>query len=175
MLKNFTLLKKPTTQSLQNMVGPFMQGMLLLGIIYWYSKGLMNMINDYYRSEFNRKLKTEIQEQKLGDLKAPAYDLDDMDQLLNIEMNKEFAFMNYRQENIFDFKPPQLDLSTSSPMDKCYRLNSRKEFFNILFTIVHNYYRIHPINNEICVLSEYKNRRILKESQEADVDAWSDT
>ncbi|XP_017145459.1 uncharacterized protein LOC108157781 [Drosophila miranda] len=38
------------------MVGPFVQGMLLIGIIYWYSKGMMSMINDYYRSEFNRKL-----------------------------------------------------------------------------------------------------------------------
>ncbi|XP_017104617.2 uncharacterized protein Xport-B [Drosophila bipectinata] len=41
------------------MVGPFVQGMLLIGIIYWYSKGMMSMINDYYRSEFNRKLQTE--------------------------------------------------------------------------------------------------------------------
>lgn len=159
------------------MVGPFMQGMLLLGIIYWYSKGLMNMINDYYRSEFNRKLKTEIQEQKLGDLKAPAYDLDDMDQLLNIEMNKEFAFIhNHQQENILDFKPSQLDFNTNSPTaDICYRLNSKKEFFNILFTIVHNYYKMHPISNAICGINEYKNRSILKPSQEAGSDAWSDT
>ncbi|XP_030562331.1 uncharacterized protein LOC115763757 [Drosophila novamexicana] len=38
------------------MVGPFMQGMLLIGIIYWYSKSMMSMINDYYRSEFQSKL-----------------------------------------------------------------------------------------------------------------------
>ena len=148
------------------MVGPFMQGMLLLGIIYWYSKGLMNMINDYYRSEFNRKLKTEIQEQKLGDLKAPAYDLDDMEQLLNIEMNKEFNFMNHYEENILDFKSTQLDFNTSSPKDICYRLNSRKEFFNILFTIVHNYYRMHTTNKAICGLSEYT---------ESGANAWSNT
>ncbi|EDV48441.1 uncharacterized protein LOC6553851 [Drosophila erecta] len=41
------------------MVGPFMQGLFLIGIIYWYSKGMMSMINDYYRSEFQRKLQTE--------------------------------------------------------------------------------------------------------------------
>ncbi|KAH8420874.1 hypothetical protein KR222_007511 [Zaprionus bogoriensis] len=41
------------------MVGPFMQGILLIGIIYWYSKSMMNMINDYYRSEFQRKVQTE--------------------------------------------------------------------------------------------------------------------
>ncbi|XP_034485652.1 uncharacterized protein LOC117790342 [Drosophila innubila] len=40
------------------MVGPFMQGILLIGIIYWYSKSMMSMINDYYRSEFQRKIKT---------------------------------------------------------------------------------------------------------------------
>ncbi|KAH8360007.1 hypothetical protein KR093_010183 [Drosophila rubida] len=40
------------------MVGPFMQGILLIGIIYWYeySKSMMSMINDYYRSEFQRKI-----------------------------------------------------------------------------------------------------------------------
>ncbi|KAM8705374.1 hypothetical protein ACLKA7_009784 [Drosophila subpalustris] len=38
------------------MVGPFMQGILLMGIIYWYSKSMMSMINDYYRSEFQRKI-----------------------------------------------------------------------------------------------------------------------
>ncbi|XP_017060679.1 uncharacterized protein LOC108101024 [Drosophila ficusphila] len=41
------------------MVGPFMQGLFLIGIIYWYSKGMMSMINDYYRSEFQRKLEVE--------------------------------------------------------------------------------------------------------------------
>ncbi|ALC47330.1 CG42508, partial [Drosophila busckii] len=41
------------------MVGPFVQGVFLIGIIYWYSKGMMSMINDYYRSEFQRKLSTE--------------------------------------------------------------------------------------------------------------------
>ncbi|XP_017025009.1 uncharacterized protein Xport-B [Drosophila kikkawai] len=41
------------------MVGPFVQGLFLIGIIYWYSKGMMSMINDYYRSEFQRKLQTE--------------------------------------------------------------------------------------------------------------------
>ncbi|EDV41743.1 uncharacterized protein Dana_GF17349 [Drosophila ananassae] len=41
------------------MVGPFVQGMFLIGIIYWYSKGMMSMINDYYRGEFQRKLQTE--------------------------------------------------------------------------------------------------------------------
>jgi len=41
------------------MVGPFMQGLFLIGIIYWYSKGMMSMINDYYRSEFQRKLQAE--------------------------------------------------------------------------------------------------------------------
>ncbi|XP_068155061.1 uncharacterized protein Xport-B [Drosophila tropicalis] len=48
------------------MVGPFVQGMFLIGIIYWYSKGMMSMINDYYRSEFQRKLQTE------GAVKQPA-------------------------------------------------------------------------------------------------------
>lgn len=38
------------------MVGPFMQGMLLMGVIYWYSKGMINMINEYYRSEFQKQL-----------------------------------------------------------------------------------------------------------------------
>lgn len=38
------------------MVGPFMQGILLIGIISWYSKSMMSMINDYYRSEFQRKI-----------------------------------------------------------------------------------------------------------------------
>lgn len=38
------------------MVGPFMQGMLLMGVIYWYSKGMFNMINEYYRSEFQKQL-----------------------------------------------------------------------------------------------------------------------
>ncbi|TDG46928.1 hypothetical protein AWZ03_006632 [Drosophila navojoa] len=46
------------------MVGPFMQGILLIGIIYWYSKSMMSMINDYYRSEFQRKL------QAAGEAKA---------------------------------------------------------------------------------------------------------
>ncbi|XP_052848171.1 uncharacterized protein LOC128259677 [Drosophila gunungcola] len=41
------------------MVGPFMQGLFLIGIIYWYSKGMMSMINDYYRSEFQRKLQVD--------------------------------------------------------------------------------------------------------------------
>ncbi|XP_016960851.1 uncharacterized protein LOC108031701 [Drosophila biarmipes] len=41
------------------MVGPFMQGLFLIGIIYWYSKGMMSMINDYYRGEFQRKLQAE--------------------------------------------------------------------------------------------------------------------
>lgn len=41
------------------MVGPFVQGLFLIGIIYWYSKGMMSMINDYYRGEFQRKLQTE--------------------------------------------------------------------------------------------------------------------
>ncbi|XP_030374613.1 uncharacterized protein LOC115624157 [Scaptodrosophila lebanonensis] len=44
------------------MVGPFMQGFLLIGIIYWYSKGMMSMINDYYRSEFQRKIQVETTE-----------------------------------------------------------------------------------------------------------------
>lgn len=41
------------------MVGPFVQGLFLIGIIYWYSKGMMSMINDYYRSEFQRKLQVD--------------------------------------------------------------------------------------------------------------------
>ncbi|XP_060646704.1 uncharacterized protein LOC132784844 [Drosophila nasuta] len=40
------------------MVGPFMQDILLIGIIYWYSKSMMSMINDYYRSEFQRKIQS---------------------------------------------------------------------------------------------------------------------
>ncbi|XP_016990844.1 uncharacterized protein LOC108052855 [Drosophila rhopaloa] len=46
------------------MVGPFMQGLFLIGIIYWYSKGMMSMINDYYRSEFQRKLQVDPSKQK---------------------------------------------------------------------------------------------------------------
>lgn len=38
------------------MVGPFVQGALLFGVIYWYSKGMINMINEYYRHEFQKQL-----------------------------------------------------------------------------------------------------------------------
>uniref|UniRef100_A0A0A1WK33 Bcl-2/adenovirus E1B 19 kDa-interacting protein 2-like protein n=1 Tax=Zeugodacus cucurbitae TaxID=28588 RepID=A0A0A1WK33_ZEUCU len=41
------------------MVGPFMQGVLLMGIIYWYTKGMLSLINDYYRSEIQRKMQID--------------------------------------------------------------------------------------------------------------------
>lgn len=40
------------------MVGPFMQGVFLMGIIYWYTKGMLSLINDYYRSAIQRKMQT---------------------------------------------------------------------------------------------------------------------
>lgn len=40
------------------MVGPFMQGVLLMGIIYWYTRGMLSLINDYYRNEIQRKIQT---------------------------------------------------------------------------------------------------------------------
>ncbi|XP_054725307.1 uncharacterized protein LOC129235466 [Anastrepha obliqua] len=38
------------------MVGSFMQGVLLMGIIYWYTRGMLSLINDYYRTEIQRKM-----------------------------------------------------------------------------------------------------------------------
>ncbi|XP_055377537.1 putative uncharacterized protein DDB_G0267716 [Condylostylus longicornis] len=66
------------------MLGPLAQGALLLSIIYWYSKTMMGMINEYYRDELKKTLSdvpdtypneiTEIVEEKEDDdvtLKTP--------------------------------------------------------------------------------------------------------
>ncbi|CAD7077878.1 unnamed protein product [Hermetia illucens] len=34
------------------MIGPAVQGVLFVSVIYWYTKGMLNLINDYYRDEF---------------------------------------------------------------------------------------------------------------------------
>ncbi|XP_037807365.1 uncharacterized protein LOC119600859 isoform X1 [Lucilia sericata] len=133
------------------MVGPFMQGVLLMGIIYWYSKGLISMINDYYRGEFNRKLKDEIKGQKLDNIKTPTYDLSDMELLVNIELQKDQLINEEQQEFLVgnsDFKE-----NTSY----CYRLNAKEEFLNMLFITIYDYYRKHPVKNPICWLKENKN------------------
>lgn len=49
------------------MVGPFMQGVLLMGIIYWYTKGMLSLINDYYRNEILRKIQTNEPLNESGD------------------------------------------------------------------------------------------------------------
>lgn len=128
------------------MVGPFMQGVLLMGIIYMYSKGLMSLINDYYRTEINRKLKSELNERKTDGFKEQILDLSDMDQLVNMEINKE-KLLNADNGNYFNFE-------YFSDTTDCYRLSGKQEFQNILFTYIYNYYKIHPLKNPICELNE---------------------
>lgn len=59
------------TKNIKMVVGPFMQGMLLMGVIYWYSKGMINMINEYYRSEFQKQL-VETTPPSVADTQKPA-------------------------------------------------------------------------------------------------------
>lgn len=128
------------------MVGPFMQGVLLMGIIYMYSKGLMSLINDYYRTEINRKLKSELNERKTDGFIEQILDLSDMDQLVNMEINKE-KLLNADYGNYLNFE-------YFSDTTDCYRLSGKQEFQNILFTYIYNYYKIHPLKNPICELNE---------------------
>lgn len=125
------------------MVGPFMQGVLLMGIIYMYSKGLMSLINDYYRTEINRKLKSELNERKTDTFKEQILDLNDMDQLVNMEINKE-KLLNADNGNYLNFE-------YFSDTTDCYRLSGKQEFQNILFTYI---YKMHPLKNPICELNE---------------------
>lgn len=46
------------------MIGPLVQGVLLTGLIYWYSKGMLSLINDYYRDEFKTFLEKEAKNDK---------------------------------------------------------------------------------------------------------------
>lgn len=77
-----------------------MQGMLLMGIIYWYSKGIFNLINDYYRSEFQRKLKTDEPQSYRN-----TYDTDDIINLIQSEnLNNLDKETNEIVKNIKDNK-----------------------------------------------------------------------
>ncbi|EDV90837.1 GH19616 [Drosophila grimshawi] len=79
------------------MVGPFMQGLLLIGIIYWYSKSMISMINDYYRNEFQRQL------QSAGDSQPAAESPLSMDN-----------FMDYVRELDTKEQPSLEELQTTS-------------------------------------------------------------
>lgn len=132
------------------MVGPFMQGVLLMGIIYMYSKGLMSLINDYYRTEISRKLKSELKERKVDNLKLHNFDLNDMDQLVNMEIDKEQLL---KGDGVIN-EEKYLNFQYFTDAINCYRLSGKHEFLNILFNYNYNYYKMHPLKNPICWLNE---------------------
>ncbi|XP_073836900.1 exit protein of rhodopsin and TRP B [Musca autumnalis] len=158
-------------------VGPFAQGIFLMGIIYWYSKGLMNLINDYYRSEFNRKLKTIPVNAKNFEMKRDVYDLDDMDELIRLERLRdaermELAAMRQVVGDIVE-EPPKGELECNvnsngncanlSFMDMdselCYRPNLKLLFLNIILELEDcllnsKVMYTENINYPICLLNE---------------------
>ncbi|XP_013115034.1 uncharacterized protein LOC106092672 [Stomoxys calcitrans] len=121
------------------MVGPFAQGIFLMGIIYWYSKGLLNLINDYYRTEFNRKLKTTAVEQKNFALRPQSYDLDDMEELIKMEALSDSEEEEKRiRQLIGDIEVIEsCEEACFSPYigSQCYSPNRKMEFLNILYRL----------------------------------------
>ncbi|XP_037952899.1 uncharacterized protein LOC119683318 [Teleopsis dalmanni] len=123
------------------MVGPLMQGMVLLGIIYWYSKGMLSIINDYYRTEIQRKLKTE------NGQNDTIYNVDDLFNNLKTEEN----LVKYEEKVDSNFKDfvdiYKLEVNTTY-LGICYKPNNL-----IIFNKIIN-------NLNKCVRSEmmYNNR-----------------
>lgn len=148
------------------MVGPFAQGIFLMGIIYWYSKGLLNLINDYYRSEFNRKLKTTTVDQKKFDLKPQSYDLDDMEELIKMELLKDMEKRSQQQVvgdidterdiHMNDNSFCNVDEKEKCWEELCYQPNRKIEFLNIVFkNIYSNRKHIYfSLSYPICLLNE---------------------
>ncbi|XP_005182991.1 uncharacterized protein LOC101899533 [Musca domestica] len=152
-------------------VGPFAQGIFLMGIIYWYSKGLMNLINDYYRSEFNRKLKTSAVDQKSYDMKRDIYDLDDMDELIRLERLKDMERqMANGKQVVGDIVEPIEECTDSeykgtcenegffNDSRQCYYPNLKNLFLNILLQFedchLNSREKYTIINYPMCMLNE---------------------
>ncbi|XP_075146065.1 exit protein of rhodopsin and TRP B [Haematobia irritans] len=149
-------------------VGPFAQGIFLMGIIYWYSKGLLNLINDYYRTEFNRKLKTTAVEEKNFALRPQSYDLDDMEELIKMErLNDKMEEEERRRQVIGDIEIIDESCKESCHLDgdigkRCHLPNRKIEFFKLIlhfedvhidrkyiyFSLAYNY-PICPLNDSV--------------------------
>uniref|UniRef100_A0A1A9WH32 Uncharacterized protein n=1 Tax=Glossina brevipalpis TaxID=37001 RepID=A0A1A9WH32_9MUSC len=109
------------------MVAPFMQGFLLLGILYWYSKGIFNLINDYYRTEFNRQLKSEQEKPSDGNYETPInYQLIDIDDLLRINA----ANISETMEVVTNFEQTLIDINRF-----CLKRNNIEEFLDIIWKV----------------------------------------
>ncbi|XP_037892630.1 uncharacterized protein LOC119639372 [Glossina fuscipes] len=108
------------------MIAPFMQGFLLLGIVYWYSKGIFNLINDYYRTEFNRQLKSEQTEKPPdGNYETPInYQLVDIEDLLRINA----ANISETMEVVTNFEQTLIDINRF-----CLKRNDIDEFLDIIW------------------------------------------
>lgn len=148
------------------MGGP-LQGFVLLGIIYWYSKGMLSLINEYYRSEFHQKLKKAPPEQKIHQLQPLSYDLDDMEQLIKMESLKDMeakrsVLMDTKEQMPFGWnESEQIELDANEKDKRCYRLSAKLEFLNVLLLYCEKYHipgsQLYlSLNYPICLLDKIK-------------------
>ncbi|XP_017469095.1 PREDICTED: uncharacterized protein LOC108361079 [Rhagoletis zephyria] len=135
------------------MVGPFMQGVLLMGIIYWYSKGMLSLINDYYRSEIQRKILT-------GEPLNESSDFIHVDQIVEHRLGQIKAMEEQQQPRLDKAKPPMIDrrVSGKEGSQTKRQRNTNKDELNLFICRgekrLLQFYRLVEQTLNICLLNE---------------------